>query len=223
MDIAVNHEMDDASVPGGGKREARRRAGWGTSLRRLLPPYVSKSPAEVARQHRQVFGWMAPLGRLLPPYQDRPPEPQGFVGFPHAWKEVYLRAGSWGVLLGWTDISLRTTVAERLGQAAAGGEIEIAGADARTGDIYWLPREVWLTTVLAGGRVSSPAHFASRGGLVRLPSPHADVLCRPLVSLHDLAIVMGALDPPPRPGPGLLATVALNSSKHRSGDVSSHF
>lgn len=205
----MNHETNDAGARVGGDRRPGSMAGMAALLRRLLPPYPPIPPAEVLRQQRKALGWTAPLWRLLPPHHDRPPVPPGYVGLSHAWKEVYRWAGRWGVPLGWGDVRLRTAVAERLGQAAAHGLIEVAGIDVLTGDAYRLPREVWLTAVLAGGQVSSPAHFACRGGLVRLPPPRAHVLCRAVVSSHDLAVTMGAFEPPPRPGPEVLATVPL--------------
>jgi len=131
--------------------------------------------------------------------------PPGYVRLADAWKITYVEAGRWGVSLDWSDLHLRNSVARRIGEAAARGEVRIAGFMAGSSFACWFPREVWTAPTVIGGRVAYPSYVASQGGLVRLGIGPAGSPCQPFMSLRDLATVLDAVDLPPPPPPNGMA------------------
>ncbi len=177
----------------------------GNSQRSAAGSSTTTRDPEYQRKFRTAFGWVAPVGRLLPPYSDKLPLPPGYVRLADAWKIVYVEAGRWGVPLDWGDLHLRNSVARRIGEAAARGEVRIAGFMAGSSVAYWFPREVWTAPTVIGGRVAYPSYVASQGGLVRLGIGPAGSPCQPFMRLRDLATVLDAVDLPLPPPPNGMA------------------
>jgi hypothetical protein len=195
-----------SSLPGFPKVPRQVAGSTGDSRRSAAESSAAARGPEYRRKFQTAFGWVAPLGRLLPPYSDKLPLPPGYVRLADAWKSAYIEAGRWGVSLDWSDLHLRNSVARRIGEAAARGEVRIAGFTAGSSVACWFPREVWTAPTVIRGRVAYPSYVASQGGLVRLGTGPDGTQCQPFMSLHDLAVLLGATSPPPFP-PGCELTI----------------
>ena len=167
----------------------------------MMGQLFSRAP-EAARA-----GWrrMAFLARCIPSYPS-PAVPEGYVPLALATKLMLASAGDWGVPLGWAHLDLLRKLSDLIGDAAARGAIRLVAMHADSGTLTWIPEQTWRMSLNFGNAVWSPAYAACKGKLLRLPTP-AVTVCNVLTSKHDLAVVAGAICPPPLPRESILNAI----------------
>ena len=148
---------------------------------------------------------MAFLARGIPS-QPSPAVPEGYVTLALATKLTLACAGDWGVPLGWAHLDLLRKLSDLIGDAAARGAIRLVAMHADSGTLTWIPEQTWRMSLKFGNAVWSPAYAACKGKLLRLPSP-AVTECNVLISKHDLAVIAGAVSPPPPPRMSILDAI----------------
>ncbi len=154
---------------------------------------------------RAGFRRMAFLAQCISS-QPSPAVPEGYVTLALATKLIIACAGDWGVPLGWTHLHLLRKLSDLIGDAAARGAIRLVAMHADSGTLTWVPEQTWRMSLNFGKAVWSPAYASCKGKLLRLPAP-ALTVCNVLISKHDLAVVAGAICPPPPPRESILDAI----------------
>jgi hypothetical protein len=129
----------------------------------------------------------------------RNPVPDGFILFADIPEHLDRHKEVWPVLAEcWRDRLARPlALVEVLARELAYGHHRAAGIDANDGTRLWAPPETWL--ISPPPRKRPQIILALDGQKIWVPTDDGRRLCEPFLSLHALAVIFGAKNPPPPP------------------------
>ena len=167
----------------------------------VAPPTFAA--ADVART---VYRLAAFLSVLAPPWRPARIVPPGFVAIADAWSAAMKHASAWGLGVSFGAVPGHRMIGDRIGAAASSGIVRTAGMEKHSGRLVWLPAATWRTSSLYGRKLLPAERAAVRGCL--LPDPRRNgVHVVPMISICDLARLLGATNLPPAPPSGTIAGI----------------
>ena len=169
--------------------------------------------SEVATAAYRISGPL--LSRLVPPWRPIRVVPEGMCSWGDLWKVSLLNGAAWQLPVAFHLVPGHSLIARRAGEAAQANDLRCPAMEAATGLMVWIPAAAWRTTHLYGNVALPPERAAIKGWPLRI-SGDPNIMVEPLLLLHDLALLLGAANPPPLPPRRVLDAIAELGAGWRS-------